>query len=257
MTADIAQLDAARARQLTDRIKTALGATWELAAEAYKSRAWAALGYASWDDYTTQEFGTARLRLPKEDRAEAVASLRESGLSLRAISAVTGDSVTTVRRELAGVPNGTPAEDEPASPIGDSEEPVSAIADELVDVEPAGVEPHEPYDGYRAAPPLRRALPITPTEIAELQVPTPVKVTGTDGKQYAARTTQTAPRQKPITDAANALGFELRKNADRLAALVGDKRYAQNEEQVTLLLRGHLLHVAETVAAVLDQMPNS
>lgn len=45
-------------------------------------------------------FGTSRLRLPREERAEVVASLRESGLSIRAIAAATGDSRETIRREL-------------------------------------------------------------------------------------------------------------------------------------------------------------
>ena len=80
------------ARRLTDQIKVAVEATWELVARAYTTRAWALLGYSSWDDYTTREFGTSRLRLPREERQEIVASLRESGLSIRAIAAVTGDS---------------------------------------------------------------------------------------------------------------------------------------------------------------------
>lgn len=90
------------ARALTDRIKVAVEATWHLIAEAYESRAWAALGYSSWDDYTTREFGTSRLRLPREDRQEVVMSLRDAGLSIRAIAVVTGDSPRTVRREIAG-----------------------------------------------------------------------------------------------------------------------------------------------------------
>jgi len=52
-----------------------------LVKQAYTERAWDALGYASWDEYCTREFGTSRLRLPREERAEVVASLRESGLS--------------------------------------------------------------------------------------------------------------------------------------------------------------------------------
>ncbi len=69
--------------------------------------AWPALGYETWDAYCTAEFGTARLRLPREERQEVVASLRESGLSVRAISSATGIGIGTVHRELATVPNGT------------------------------------------------------------------------------------------------------------------------------------------------------
>jgi transcriptional regulator with XRE-family HTH domain len=42
-----------------------------------------------------------------EERQEVVASLRESGLSIRAIAAATGAGVGTVHRELATVPDGT------------------------------------------------------------------------------------------------------------------------------------------------------
>jgi len=104
-------LSAGDARTLTDRIKVAVEGTWLLIQEAYTSRAWSALGYGSWDEYCTREFGTARLRLPREERQEVVASLRESGLSVRAISSATGLGIGTVARELptpAVVPSGTP-----------------------------------------------------------------------------------------------------------------------------------------------------
>jgi hypothetical protein len=94
-------LDATRARDLTDQIKVGVEAVWHLITQAYQGRAWASLGYSSWDDYCTREFGTGRLRLPREDRQEVVASLRESGLSTRAIAAATGQSKDTVRRDLA------------------------------------------------------------------------------------------------------------------------------------------------------------
>lgn len=104
------QLSGIDARALTDKIKIAVEGTWHLIEEAYTSRAWAALGYDTWDDYCTREFGTSRLRLPREERQEVVASLRESGLSVRAISAATGLGLGTVQREISsGVPNGTPA----------------------------------------------------------------------------------------------------------------------------------------------------
>lgn len=113
MTAEIAQASPDAARRLTDRIKTGLDLLWELVAEAYVTRAWAALGYSSWDDYCTREFGTARLALPREERTQAVTSLRESGLSLRAIASATGQSLGKVQRQLPGVSdsgkNDTPA----------------------------------------------------------------------------------------------------------------------------------------------------
>jgi protein gp37 len=110
---DIAIPSADQARTLTDRIKVAVEGTWQMIREAYTSRAWAALGYESWDAYCAAEFGTSRLALPREERREVVASLAESGLSVRAIAAVTATPRETVRRDLAGDPfptgGGSPA----------------------------------------------------------------------------------------------------------------------------------------------------
>jgi hypothetical protein len=97
---DLALPTEQQARALTDRIKVAVEGTWLLIQEAYTSRAWAALGYDTWDAYCSAEFGTARLRLPREERQEVVASLRESGLSVRAIASATGSSIGTVAADL-------------------------------------------------------------------------------------------------------------------------------------------------------------
>lgn len=105
MTADITQAAPDAARRLTDRIKAGLDLMWELVAEAYVTRAWSALGYATWDEYCTREFGTARLSLPREERAETVASLKSAGLSYRAIASATGQSLGKVQRQLGGVSN--------------------------------------------------------------------------------------------------------------------------------------------------------
>jgi protein gp37 len=85
---------------LTDRIKVGLEGTSLLIQEAYLSRSWSVLGYESWDDYCTREFGTSRLRVPREERQETVASLRDAGLSLRAIASATGQSHPQVIRDL-------------------------------------------------------------------------------------------------------------------------------------------------------------
>ena len=93
-------ISAQDARNLTDKIKAGTAALWELIKEAYASRAWASLGYASWDDYCTQEFGTSRIRLPREERREVVASMREIGMSHSAIAQGTGLSTKTIQREI-------------------------------------------------------------------------------------------------------------------------------------------------------------
>lgn len=98
------------ARRLTDRIKVAIDGTWQLIQEAYLTRTWAALGYDSWDAYCREEFQGARLRLPREERQEMVASLRESGLSLRAIESATGVSRKTIIKDSREVVESTPPE---------------------------------------------------------------------------------------------------------------------------------------------------
>lgn len=96
-------ISAQDARNLTDKIKAGTAALWELIKEAYVSRAWASLGYSSWDDYCTQEFGTSRIRLPREERREVVSSMREIGMSTRAIASATGTPRRTVRRAMSEV----------------------------------------------------------------------------------------------------------------------------------------------------------
>ena len=96
----IPELDADNARALTDQIKTRVESLWELIKQAYHGRAWVALGYQSWAAYCDNEFQTSRLGLPREERAEVGASLRDSGLSIRAITAAPGVSRNTVRCDL-------------------------------------------------------------------------------------------------------------------------------------------------------------
>jgi hypothetical protein len=98
---EVMPMNASDARAITDRMKTGVSVMSELIKEAYQGRVWDALGYSNWDEYVTREFGTGQLRIPKEERTEYVASLRDSGMSLRAIASATGISEPTVRRELA------------------------------------------------------------------------------------------------------------------------------------------------------------
>lgn len=98
----------AAARDLTDRIKVAIKGTRLLVKEAYASRAWADLGYESWETYCDVEFEEERRELTRDltrdERRELVADLAQAGMSTRAISSVTGASHMTVQRDLqAGV----------------------------------------------------------------------------------------------------------------------------------------------------------
>lgn len=105
------RLSEAQARALTSTIQADLGSLAANLAAAYKGRAWEALGYASWSDYTAAEFTLDRWALPPgADRETVVHTLRDAGMSLREIEAATSLSKSTVGRMLTppAVPDGTP-----------------------------------------------------------------------------------------------------------------------------------------------------
>lgn len=91
-------ITAVEARVLTNRIRTSLSAVWQLLESAYVDRAWAAMGYSSWDVYCAAEFGESRITIPREEREAVVRSLREAGLSYRAIESATKLPSRTARR---------------------------------------------------------------------------------------------------------------------------------------------------------------
>lgn len=100
-------LSVEQARECVQQIRETAAQTWEWVTRAYLGRAWLALGYASWDAMCDGELGGMRLRLPRETRRDAVASLRESGMSTRAIGSALGVSDHTVRQD-AGARNHAP-----------------------------------------------------------------------------------------------------------------------------------------------------
>lgn len=200
----LVEISSQDARDLTNRIKAALTFTWDLVKEAYETRAWAALGYDSWDHYTSAEFGASRLRLPAEERREVVASLREAGLSLRAIESATGLGIGTVHRSLhSGVPNGTPEILPAVSPTDIATEPSiddRYICDcgEIFDIE---VWHCAECDHHWASP----------EQDGCKNCFTSPKIKGTDGKSYSAsRAKNDAPPQaanrEPYFEALRALG---------------------------------------------------
>lgn len=93
------------ATALTESIRGAVADLEEKVVRAFFGRVWVAMDYGSWDEYVQGEYKSAPLALPREDRRIQVASLRQQGLSLRAIGAVTGVSEATVHDDLATVQN--------------------------------------------------------------------------------------------------------------------------------------------------------
>jgi hypothetical protein len=232
---------AADARRLTDQIKVSVEGVWVLITQAYTDRVWAALGYGSWDEYCTREFGTSRLRLPREERAEVVASLRESGLSLRAIAAATGESKDTVARSLTdAVSNETPAI-VPIRPIPTAMPPdLVAEVEDFYDRLDVG---EDVLDDHVSPDALEARLPPRPP------------VTGMDGKQYtASRASASAPRRPPLTDAAQRAAWEFRKSIERIERIAADDRFPANKEQVAAALRGHLIYATEVCQDLLGRL---
>ncbi|MEY8013838.1 helix-turn-helix domain-containing protein [Mycobacterium servetii] len=213
-------LSANAARVLTDRIKVGVEAVWELVKQAYEQRAWNALGYTSWDDYCTREFGATRLRLPREERAEVVASLRESGLSIRAIASATGDHYSTISRELGRVANATPGPE----PECDGK----CATDECVGPEES---PSADLDDFAKA---------------NEAYPQPRQITGIDGKRYEPKPSQPQaqkPRRKPITDQFRRAVYDLKKAAERIHRLTADDRFDRNRQELVTQNLNDLLQV--------------
>lgn len=213
-------LDAAK--RITNDIRSHIKVAWERIAEAYAGRVWISLGYDNWDDYINSEFGAAPLRVPRQERQEIVGSLREAGLSTRAIAAATGESQSTVQRdvgqlnqndsvEAAARLRGLDGKDRPAS------RPAPEPQDEIVDAEIVSDE-HAPQPPSSSPP---RSL-----------------------------------RRRPITDQVRDAGMDLRKTMEKIEKLLEDDRVSANRKQVTFALRGHLLYVADAVAAALNAIPN-
>ena len=255
---DLVLMDSTSARVLTDQIKVAVEATWELVKRAYVERAWAVLGYVSWDDYCTREFGTSRLRLPREERSEVVASLRESGLSNRAIASATGYDEKTIRNELAasGADNSAPVivtdgktysptqparsttviRDEDGEETGriiDDRNPNHMSDDEYDDMlaDEAREEREDWEDEREIAPGL------TANDLAELNVPPE----------------QAKPRRRPLEEGFFDATTRLEKAVTSLKNLGNDDRLPRNKEQVARY-RNDLLRAIDALQRVADQL---
>lgn len=80
----------------------------ERLARAYEGRAWEAMGYDSFDEYHTEEFGEdlQHQRLELEERMGMVKVLADSGMAKTKIAEILGVSRMTVHRDLAAQPAG-------------------------------------------------------------------------------------------------------------------------------------------------------
>ncbi len=153
------------------------------------------------------------MRLPREERAEVVSSLRESGLSIRAIASATGMGKQTVQNELR---SGVLTED---TSLSDSE-PVAAEQD----LPPLP----ENYMSLNAGDQFR--------EDAQGEwVPEPesMPITGTDGKTYQPRSSASnPPKRKSLVDEFRAAILDLGKAVKKVNKLAEDDRLNRNRETI-------------------------
>lgn len=231
--AAVGQCSEATARALTLALRQSLTTSWDLLVEAYQRRAWAALGYESWDAYTDAELGEMRLRLPREQRREVVASMTEAGMSTRAIGSALGVARNTVKADQREVGQIDPPDDEP------------------VDAE---IVP-EPDDlGDRIA----RELAAADEQYAEqAATPEPREVLGTDGKNYTVPTKPAAPRRRPLPESFWQAAYDLTKVTERIARLADDDRFPQNADQVATANRNDLIRAIDALQGVVNRLPSA
>lgn len=244
------QCSEATARALTDQLRQSLVISWDLLVEAYQRRAWAALGYTSWDSYTDAELGETRLRLPREQRREVVASMAEAGMSTRAISSALGVARNTVKADQREVGQIDPPVDEPIdAEIVDEECPhkedrsscAAGCGDDL---------------GDRTA----RELAASDEQYAEQATSTvgpetANTVLGTDGKTYpAAPAKPPAPRRRPLPEQFWQAAYDLTKVTERIARLADDDRFPRNAEEVAASHRNDLVRAIDALQGVVNRL---
>lgn len=230
--APVASRDEATAR--AERIRAGVRSYIETLADieaAYRARDWTALGYESWDAYTSGEFSEARLQLSADNRQEAVRRLRSSGMSVRAIGSALGISKSTVA-DVAGVHSRTGAH---------SDGPAPAVADPF---RRAPAAPVTGLDGktYQPAQPKPDDEPID-AEIVDSE-----------------STTVPPPRNEsraPLTNGLLRIAIDLDRLVNRIERVHADDRFTRNAQQVSTQLKpGELRRAIQILQAVLDDLPN-
>lgn len=105
----IDNVDIARARAARIRETTPIVERWMRdVIDADRDRDWKTLGYPSWEEYVTAEFGTLP-RLGREGRNLAIGNMADAGMTRKKVAAALGVGTTTVDRALRrSAPNGAP-----------------------------------------------------------------------------------------------------------------------------------------------------
>jgi len=228
-----AQRDSAAGRR--DEIKSTLHSMidfkesfLDLITEAYENHDHIALGFKSWTDYLRTEYGGLLTRLTVEDRRETVLILSRTGMSTRAIAPVVGVDNATVHRDLAGVANATPADEQEIQPADDHEIPLHLI-DEIA-------------DKIRDDPTTERT------------------VVGIDGKRYpvpAPKPAPRKPRQKATPGAFWDAVYELRKKLTTLENVVKRDTFARNRKAIREQHLGELIRYSNQLKAIISALSDA
>src|SRR5947199_508372 len=93
-------LTAEQAAELVDGIRASFEAAWQhysdgctLLVNAYRSEGWTPLGLEDWSAFVSHTLDIDHLKISRAERQAIVATLREGGLTVRAIATATGLSV--------------------------------------------------------------------------------------------------------------------------------------------------------------------
>ncbi|SLC06344.1 Uncharacterised protein [Mycobacteroides abscessus subsp. massiliense] len=279
------------ARALTESIRSTVDRVWDLIAKAYTQRAWAVLGYPTWDVYCEREFASTWFKLPRETRAEVVVSLRDSGLSTRAIAAATGVSQSTVQRELPAPPTES---NDSVAPItgtnGKNYQPTQPVRPPLTVVPDL---PHEPPVTADAAPSPAQVATGAPT-VSGVSAPPAAATTetvesfakcqcGSTMTLYAGATyedrlayqdwrdehegcalpepaapvpvPEPTPRRKPITDSFADATTAMTKAVKRVEAIAADDRFDKNADQIAIYA-SDLIRARDALQRVIEKLPS-
>lgn len=222
--------DVQEAHARADRIRVSMTDFSATVLEAYHAGDHRTLGYKSWDDYCATEYG-GTIAIPRGQRGDIVFTLRDGGMSTRAISAVTGVSHQTVGRELAGGPSGPAVPAEPPDPG-----PLTVLGtavDALLEDD------------------LGKFNEIMGT------LPAPSPVVGIDGKKYPlslVRHTPRSPRRSPLADDFRDAIHKMEKLAQRLERLTDDDRFTRYRKDGGDYDYNRLKTVAEILNTVTGRM---
>lgn len=241
-----------RAARIRDYL-TSLAAWQQEVVDAYQARDWQTLGYRSWTEYVTSEFGDIAEQLTPEQRNLAIKTMAAKTMSTRAIASAVGVNQSTVSRAITA---GKTAEVEV---MRDASPPGLERTCELLKVTPNQVAEGQHVLRHGSSE-LIEAVEVGSLSIEDAIRETGVpfsprrdKVTGTDGKNY--------PVLAPCKPNRPALPAQFRrrtadafKAASALQGLLGDDRFKANRESIADLCAAELRWTCEVLSDLLAEL---